>query len=150
MASYRDLFEREFAGDGGIRDLMGTGLSLGTVPLSLEEARELLGSGQNLRLPLPSPPDTGGRTTAMETFVREEREALVTLRKILTAELTVPELRREALLDRENYLWAHFPDCAGTGGRRPPPGDISFLKRVRTEIDPFIGLLDRVLGELGK
>ncbi|MDR0690329.1 MAG: DUF115 domain-containing protein [Spirochaetaceae bacterium] len=150
MASYRDLFEGEFAGDGRIHELMGTGLPLGTVPLSLEEAREILGSGQNHAPPYPARPDTDARKKAVETFIRGEQQALFTLRKILTGEITVPEEQREEILDRENYLWAHFPDCAGTGGRRPPPGDISFLKRVRTEIDPFIGLLDRVLGELGK
>jgi hypothetical protein len=150
MASYRDLFEREFAGDGGIHDLMGTGLPLGTVPFSPEEARDILGSGRTPARPLPAPPDAGARKKAVEAFVLKEREALHKLRNILTGETTAPEEQWEELLDRENYLWAHFPDCAGTGGRRPPPGDASFLKRVRTEIDPFIGLLDRVLGELGK
>ncbi|MFP3090944.1 DUF115 domain-containing protein [Treponema sp. TIM-1] len=148
MASYRDLFEQEFAGEERIRDLMGTGLPLGTLPLSLEKARDLLGAGPNPVCPLPAAPEVDGRKKAVEAFIREEREALFELRKILTGETTVPRKLLEELLDREDYLWAHFPDCAGTGGRRPPAGDISFLKRVRTEIDPFIRLLDRVLGEL--
>jgi hypothetical protein len=155
MASYRDLFEGEFAPDGRIRETGGPGLPLGTVPLSPQEAGELLGAGPAAFLapafrPLPEagPPAAGRKKGAVEAFIREEQAALGKLRQILTGEITVPPDHVEALLDREDYLWSHFPDCAGTGGRRPPPGDISFLKRVRTEIDPFISLLDRVLREL--
>jgi hypothetical protein len=148
MVSYRDLFEGEFAGETRIQDIIGTGLPLGTVPVSREKAGEILSAGPSPVRPLPPPPPGDERKKTVETFVREEREALFRLRSILTGELTVPEGTLENLLDRGDYLWAHFPDCAGTGGRRPPPGDLSFLKRVRTEIDPFIGLLDRVLGEL--
>jgi hypothetical protein len=151
MASYRDLFEGEFAPDGRIRETEGPGLPLGTVPLSPEEAGEILGSGPSGSCPVPGvrPPLAAGlKKGGVETFIREEQEALYQLRQILTREITVPPEQVEALLDREDFLWAHFPDCAGTGGRRPPPEDISFLKRVRTEIDPFISLLDRVLKEL--
>jgi hypothetical protein len=148
MVSYRDLFEGEFAGDARIRDIVGTGLPLGTVPVSPEKAGEILSAGPSPVRPLPPPPPGDEREKTVEAFVREEREALFRLRGILTGELTVPEETLENLLDQGDYLWAHFPDCAGAGGRRPPSGDLSFLKRVRTEIDPFIVLLDRVLGEL--
>jgi hypothetical protein len=150
MASYRDLFEQEFAGEKRIHDLRGTGLPLGTVPLSLEKARDILGSGPNTVYRLPAPPDGGSRKKAMETFIREEREALVKLRRILTGEIKSPEKPLEELLDQEDFLWAHFPDCAGKISGGPPLGDLSFLKRVRVEIDPFIRLLDLVLAELGK
>ncbi|MDR0399710.1 MAG: hypothetical protein LBH51_02045, partial [Treponema sp.] len=53
--------------------------------------------------------------------------------------------RLETLLDECDYLWAHFPECAETGGRRPGAGDISFLRRVRFEIDPFLKLWDLAL-----
>jgi hypothetical protein len=148
MVSYRDLFEQEFAGEERIHDLMGMGLPLGTRPLSLEKARDLLGAGPSPSCHLPALPDPEGRKTAAETFLRKEREALFELRKILTGETRSPGRPLEELLDREDYLWAHFPDCAGTGGRRPPAEDLSFLKRVRMEIDPFLRLLDRVLAEL--
>jgi hypothetical protein len=52
------------------------------------------------------------------------------------------------MLDEADFLWAHVPDCAAAGGRRPSAEDPSFLKRVRVEIDPFIGILDRVLAEI--
>jgi hypothetical protein len=56
---------------------------------------------------------------------------LVELRGILTGEVAAERL--DLLVDECDYLWAHFPDC--TGGRRPAVSDISFLKRLRMEID---------------
>ena len=53
------------------------------------------------------------------------------------------------LIDECDYLWAHFPDYAGTD-RRPGKAElsdgtaISFLKRLRVEIDPFLKLWDLV------
>jgi hypothetical protein len=52
--------------------------------------------------------------------------------------------RLDFLLDELDYLWAHFPDCAGAGGRRPVSSDIAFLKRVRAEIEPCLALWRRI------
>jgi hypothetical protein len=57
-----------------------------------------------------------------------------------------------ALIDECDYLWAHFPDYAAAG-RHPgkaeletgSPAAISFLKRLRIEIDPFLKLLNLTL-----
>ena len=62
---------------------------------------------------------------------------------VLKGERKVTAARLDSLLDTASYLWAHFPDCAGAGGTRPPSTDIVFLKRVRAEIEPFLGLLTR-------
>jgi len=43
------------------------------------------------------------------------------------------------LIDECDYLWAHFPDYSG--GVKPKLSDLSFLKRVRTEIEPMLKLL---------
>ncbi|MDR3160955.1 MAG: DUF115 domain-containing protein [Spirochaetaceae bacterium] len=151
MTAYRDLFEGEFARGGRVRDIAGPGLPLGVPVLSLAEAlaclREAEGTGEAAALPSPENAPGPAETCA---FVRGERDALIRLRDILTGDVPPPPPDRfEALLDEADFLWAHFPDCAATGGRRPAATDRSFLKRVRVEIDPFIALLDRVLGELG-
>jgi hypothetical protein len=91
------------------------------------------------------PADRAQLRDALEIFVREERETLLSLRGILRGEIPPEGDGLEQLLDRVDYLWAHFPDCAGAGGRRPPGTDISFLKRVRVELDPCIALYDRIL-----
>jgi hypothetical protein len=73
--------------------------------------------------------------------VKHEIDMLEELLGILTGSR---EGRLDFLLDELDYLWAHFPDCAGSGGRRPPASDIAFLKRVRVEIEPFLVLWRRI------
>ncbi|MDR2742841.1 MAG: DUF115 domain-containing protein [Treponema sp.] len=168
LRSYRDLFEGEFARESRVRDIAGPGLPLGVPALSLAEALACLraqagglpgpqgpdGEGERRGGDSPGefpPPPPHGSALAEKTaaFVRGEREALRLLREILSGTAPPPPPDRfEALLDEEDYLWAHFPDCAAAGGRRPPATDLSFLKRVRVELDPFIGLLDRILEEI--
>jgi hypothetical protein len=163
MKGYRDLFEREFAGEnsgaGGPRllSLTGSGLPLGIPVVGREEAAAILAGGsRGDRLP-PNAPEmrrsipAGERAQlrgTLEIFVREERDTLIALRGILSGDTAPEQGELERLLDAADYLWAHFPDCAGTGGRRPPGTDISFLKRVRVELDPCIALYDRVFNEL--
>jgi hypothetical protein len=154
MTGYRDLFEREFSGDRRFRGIAGPGLPLGVETLSLDEALAVLGTRQD------SPPEgaegrgRGGRAGgealrgALEAFIGRERRALAELRDILTGAASVTAVQLEERLDNADYLWAHFPECAGAEGRRPPAGDLSFLNRVRVEIDPFIGLWEQVSKEL--
>jgi hypothetical protein len=101
----------------------------------------------------PEKPPPSGRSGAEKTarigsFVSAERETLLRLRGILTRERPAGAEELEETLDYCDYLWIHFPDCAGAEGRRPPATDISFLKRVRAEIDPFIKVFDLVMREL--
>ncbi|MDR3335305.1 MAG: DUF115 domain-containing protein [Treponema sp.] len=151
MKTYRDLFEREFAGEPRLWDYStegvdNTGLPLGIKTLSPEAAVELLKGvpGQRHYSPVPV---KGELQQAVKAFICQERATLIMLKDICTGAVPGSPEQREALLDECDYLWAHFPECAGAGGRRPPGTDISFLKRVRTEIDPFIEILDRVDAE---
>jgi hypothetical protein len=160
MQNYRALFEQEFGGDTRLFDITGSGLPLGIKTLSMEEALPLLA-------------DTGGRIFTTElhgvekkregergierdkleekvlTFFEGEKRRLEELRGVLTGEAKARE-RLNALVDECDYLWAHFPDYSG--GRRPPLGEnspsggddaVSFLKRVRAEIDPMLRLIER-------
>ncbi|MDR1058947.1 MAG: DUF115 domain-containing protein [Treponema sp.] len=169
LRSYRDLFEMEFGGPGGegrLRDIAGSGLPLGIPVISTGEALALLeGSGPEAAggttpeppspaaLPRGSPPVRGGQEgparPGLGAFICGEEEALEELRGMLAGEAPPRRDRLEYLLDYCDYLWAHFPECAGAGGRRPPGDDLSFLKRVRAEIDPFRKLFRLSLKELG-
>ncbi len=73
------------------------------------------------------------------------------LRGILTGKSPATEaVLTEGLVDDCDYLWAHFPECAAAEGSRPPISDLSFMKRVRAEIDPFMKAFTIGLSELGR
>jgi hypothetical protein len=148
MKGYRDLFEREFAGESRFYSIAGPGLPLGVETLPLDKALALLGAGPPVKEEEADIPEGGSpRRGVLEAFMRREREELAELRDILTGAASVPEAQLEERLDNAGYLWAHFPECAGAEGRRPGAEDVCFLKRVRMEIEPFIGLWDRALAD---
>jgi len=144
MKNYRDLFEREFGGDSRIFDIEGTGLPLGVKTLSLDVAMDLLVKNyseiSSQRRRVAEAQREEGKEEELISFYRDERERLVELRALLTGEAAADNERLNVLIDECDYLWAHFPDYAG--GRRPELSDISFLKRLRIEIDPMLKLLN--------
>ncbi|MDR2102255.1 MAG: DUF115 domain-containing protein [Treponema sp.] len=153
MKNYRELFEQEFSREKRLADITGTGLPLGIETLSPEAAfARLRDTGTAAAGGAPNrPPELAEtRRQTLKALIYRERDMLLTLRNILTGKTSAPPEEREKLLDDADYLWAHFPDCAGTGGRRPPGTDISFLKRVRTELDPFIRIFDLLIRTLGR
>jgi hypothetical protein len=173
MRGYRDLFEREFGAgstdgmDGGagntgaerMLDISGSGLPLGIETVSIAKACAILnGEGWAERVKIlekkaiDAPPlqaaDIQQKTEKLISFIRREEETLLILRDILKGKIPAEADRTEYFLDVCDYLWAHFPDCAGAGGRRPAGTDLSFLKRVRTEIDPFLKLWSLALKDI--
>jgi len=147
MQNYRNLFEQEFGGDSRLFDIEGTGLPLGIKTLSMESALSLLEDfpEKNFTQRREDAKDAerrrGGKVLA---FLESERKRLEELRGILTSEAAVDGKRLNVLIDECDYLWAHFPDYSG--GRRPDlaensPSTLSFLKRVRAEIDPMVRLV---------
>jgi len=143
MRNYRSLFEQEFGMNSRIQDIAGSGLPLGPGTVTPAEACAILnGSGAAARLPPPIQSVSSAamtKTTGQITgFIQREINTLGTLKAMLTGENPADPERLEELLDTADYLWAHFPECAGAGGRHPPLTDLGFLKRVRAEIDPFL------------
>jgi hypothetical protein len=126
--------------------MRGTGLPLGIPVLSPEEACAVLKSDAPARRParpVPALPDTA----LVRGFIKGEREKLALLKETLSG-TSACSANLEELLDYCSYLWLHFPECAGADGKRPSVQNISFLKRVRTEIDPFLRDFDISLLEL--
>jgi hypothetical protein len=151
MQNYRALFEQEFASDPRLFDIEGSGLSLGIKTLSMEEALSLLedNSEKNFTQRRKDAEDAKGKEKLKEnvlTFLEGEKKRLKELRGILTGESDTGRLN--VLVDECDYLWAHFPDYSG--GRRPDfkensPSVLSFLNRLRAEIDPMLKLIERVI-----
>jgi hypothetical protein len=156
MRNYRALFEREFAADPRLFDISGGGLPLGLRTLSPEAAFDALAKGEGGAE--ETPPAAEGLEERLRAFIQGEQNRLAALREILTGGASERAEQLDALIGECDYLWAHFPDCAGAGGRRPGPGELaaagpaalSFLKRLRAEIDPALALLERTLDETGK
>jgi len=78
------------------------------------------------------------RESSSQTFFQGELKRLQELRGILAGELGFDKERLKTLISECDYLWAHFPD-------RPDFEDVSFLKRIRAEIDPMLSLIHRAI-----
>ncbi|MDR0495092.1 MAG: DUF115 domain-containing protein [Treponema sp.] len=158
LRNYRELFEREFGGnDTRFFDIADSGLPLGLTTLSPEAVFDILAAAGTLNLSaVKSPPRTSPEK--LQAFIRNEQNRLTLLRDMLTGEAPVDNSILAALIDECDYLWAHFPDYAASG-RRPGKADLeergdvalSFLNRLRIEIDPFLKLWKQTLNneELG-
>jgi len=147
MRNYRDLFEKEFSGcSSRLFDLPGSGLPLGIKTLSMEEALRLLAAADQTGKKVNSannPPSA----EKLRDFIHEEIDRLLVLRGYLTGSIPMNYYSLAISVDECDYLWAHFPDYAASS-RRPDragleSGDsaaVSFLNRLRAEIDPFLAL----------
>ena len=150
MRNYRELFELKFGGNPRLLDINSSGLSLGIKTVSCSEAFAVLTRVTTHGTVCGTTYGVTSNTLCNNIidFIRSEIGVLDRLRNILTGAIESEAAQLEELLDKSDYLWAHFPECAGAGGRRPPHTDISFLKRVRTEIDPFLKLWEMSLRDL--
>jgi len=141
MRNYRNLFEREFAHNPRLMDITGPGLPLGVKTVSPAEAFGILTKGSEMLLCDSLITNSSQKekisSTKMADFINREIDYLTSIKNILTGAIPPDPMRLDELLDKCDYLWAHFPECAGRGGWRPSATDLSFLKRVRTEIEPF-------------
>jgi hypothetical protein len=92
----------------------------------------------------------------LAAFTHAELKRLLLLKDMLTGAIPMNYETLDMLIDECDYLWAHFPDYAASGKRPTAFGgtafgdtarggtagaeQVSFLKRVRVEIDPFVRL----------
>jgi hypothetical protein len=146
LRAYRDLFEQEFGKDQRVFDIEGTGLPLGVKTLAVDEVLERLSAFREGKPPARTMKKSGDKGEILSVFIEQEKALVIRLKDILTGEAAPKDF--EEVLDACDYLWAHFPECAGAGGRRPDTADIPFLKRIRAEIDPFIKQWETALREL--
>ncbi len=146
LRGYRDLFVREFAASERVVDAGTTGLELDVPRLDADAAIAFLAeAGGTEEAATETAPGRSGsragtevdRTSATLAFIDAELERLGRIRIALSGADAVERAELDRLLDECDYLWAHFPECAGADGDRPPLEDLSFLKRVRAEIEPF-------------
>ena len=151
LRNYRDLFEREFSTTPRLFDLCDSGLPLGLKSLTSKAACEMLSAGNCGMAALPDVSLTENSVEVVD-FIRSEMDRLLSMQKMLTGKMPIDIDELASLIDECDYLWAHFPEYAASE-RRPGRDDfetgspcaISFLKRIRAEIDPFIKLWNLTL-----
>ena len=101
------------------------------------------------------------KAAALRAFARAEHGRLELLRGMLTgsADPGGGGAGLDGLVGECDYLWAHFPDYAASALRPPSagpdaaaqlgaasPNALSFFKRLRAEIDPFLRLFEGLAG----
>ena len=156
MRNYRELFEHEFADrDNVVFDLtqkhedirkLGCGESrIRNEELGIDKK---LGCGESrirneeLEIKEEFIPNSS-LIEKLQVFIRTELNRLIQLRSMLTGESLMDNNILVTLINECDYLWAHFPDyaasdfCPDTAFLNTAAG-LSFLKRVRVEIDPFL------------
>ncbi|MDR0465262.1 MAG: DUF115 domain-containing protein [Treponema sp.] len=157
MRNYLNLFRQEFAGDSRLYEIEGSGLSLGVKTLSVSEMIKMLktdmedlprtDAGNKKECDFKNiPSDTLRVNSSLMSFLEAELKRLLELRRLLTGEADADEKRFSVLVEECDYLWAHFPDYSG--GRAPDITDISFLNRIRAELDPMIKLIEQTMKRL--
>ena len=134
LKNYANLFTGLFVKVPNLFDAGTTGLELGLTHKLPEVA-----SGSERPIATEQTIFTQAQRTEIAEYFKNERAALEELRDLLTGKIKLPENeltpRITELASPREYLYLHFPD-----GIRFST-DLSFLKRIRTEIDFFLKYL---------
>jgi hypothetical protein len=144
LKNYRDLFEQEFSQEKRLRDINSTGLPLGIETVSVQEALQMLSGDKVFEKIEFDFAQSKEKSEKVTLFINDEYQTLRELRSFLSGEKESITENIEQLLRKADYLWSHFPEYAGTSRKVPDIHDLSFLKRVRTEIDPFINIFEKI------
>ncbi|MBQ6782369.1 MAG: DUF115 domain-containing protein [Treponema sp.] len=139
LSGYAQQFAGVFAGTKNLFDIGESGLDLGIVRRDLNFQNHGGSHAKPDDCPEIESDDFERLTPQVTAFFAEERKALFRLKDLLvngdaarSKTMTVQE-EIGTILARREYLYLHFPD-----GYECKPSDISFLKRVRSEIDFFL------------
>ena len=135
LLGYGKNFEAHYADKKNVFDISNFGIDTGCIKLTEQLADNVLSSykdkssGCFAQLPLHN------NTAEIADFYRTERDMLQNLRHMLAT--GGDSVRILEIIKKCEYLYLHFPD-----GYKTPSDDLSFLKRVRGEIDFFLKDLD--------
>lgn len=150
LQNYRDLFQQEFSKENTVLwehrlcDIKSSGLPLGIKTITVQEAICFLSEGNHPAETVFPLTQNETQSAKVKQFIRGEHQFLRELLACLTGEKNPAPGELEELLRTCDYLFAHFPDYAGTSGKAPAANDLSFLKRVRIEIDPFLKIFTMI------
>ena len=137
LKNYANLFTGLFAGTKNLFDAGSSGLELGLEHKIPETNSDLIKHTKN-KAGLFSP----SQYSAIKEYFYSERKSLEKLRDLLTGKIELPPEERNARITKlaapREYLYLHFAD-----GIRFST-ELSFLKRIRTEIDFFLKIIEKI------
>lgn len=156
LSSYAEQFATTFSGCINLFDAAKSGLPLGIPRIGNTELLALLvhAASQNAAFAQKAASIAStsnackNRNDAIRTYLQNEQQALERLKQLLIhgeaakAENMSVQEELTALITPREYLYLHFPD-----GYQCRPQDVSFLKRVRSEIDFFLKDITRGLNK---
>ncbi|MCR5723959.1 MAG: DUF115 domain-containing protein [Treponema sp.] len=145
LSGYATQFCAYFAGTPNLFDAGTSGIPLNLPQVESRQLCEFLSNLPKNKAVLSAPEAGSDAKERIHSYLKEETQALTRLKTLLIegekardANMTVQEEIALILKDRD-YLYLHFPD-----GYECRPADISFLKRVRSEIDFFLKDFTRI------
>lgn len=134
LSSYAQYFNNYFIGEKNIFDSSDCGIPL-AIPRKKPEAIKSLAVNQNLNSENITP-----LADDVAKYFNSEKAELLKIKDILTGNIKLPEQERNITIIEKlkcrDYLYLHFPDGWNFST------DISFLKRIRAELDYFIKLFE--------
>ncbi len=141
MASYAKQFSYYFSRTENLYDIGQFGINTGCPTQSLLIAEETKTTFPLLQI------DNSAKTTNnqfVKEYLENRKQDLEQLKKLLTSEIpdSISNDELIKLMKNNSYLYMHFPDG------HEPTLEISFLKRIRAEIDYFYKIINSALKKL--
>ncbi|EID84188.1 hypothetical protein MSI_23590 [Treponema sp. JC4] len=131
LKNYAELFMGLFSNVKNLYDSAGSGLELG-LPYKKPEMTDFSDKQTSAR-------KETFNLLAIKNYFADEKAALEEIRDLLTGKISLPEAERTSRITElaapREYLYLHFADGITFST------DLSFLKRIRTEIDFFLKFL---------
>lgn len=159
LEGYSASFADFFSGTVNLYDAGEQGLPLSIQQISSEKLAAYLETldstaasairGQDLHFSETSPKEKAHKIHEIREYLEKEEKSLNRIKELLMFGKDVAscscsvEEELHALIAPREYLFLHFPD-----GYKCTPSDISFLKRVRSQIDFFLKDIKNELKEM--
>ena len=141
LQSYAALYKKFFAPLSNIFDIAPFGLSINDKTLKSEVAQKIIDSCMNKSDNNIKKRECFKEERFKKLLLKEEKN-LLTLKKMLVGDIPFDSDIAYNIIKESNYLYIHFPDCIDFSALKIQ--DISFLKRIRIELEFFLKIIKNV------
>lgn len=137
MINYSKMFNSFFSNEKSLFDIGTSGITLSIPQISINSINDnIIGIENDIQIKSFSDIQKKG----INEYISSEKKSLILLRDILSGEKKISaneiDIEIKKIAARREYLFLHFPDGYSF------QNNLSFLKRIRTEIDYFLKILN--------